>query len=52
MLSIGVGGVVWTFFLSSINSPTVLSIGAGGGGLDIFSLIYQFSLHSPSPIYM
>ena len=28
--------------------PTVLAVGAGGGGLDIFSLIYHFSLLSPS----
>ena len=28
--------------------PTVLSAGADGGGLDIFSLIYQLSLHFPS----
>ena len=29
--------------------PIVLAVGAGGGGLDIFSLIYHFSLLSPSP---
>ena len=28
--------------------PIVLAVGAGGGGLDIFSLIYHFSLLSPS----
>ena len=28
--------------------PTVLAVGAGGGGLDIFSLIYHFSVLSPS----
>ena len=28
--------------------PTVLAVGAGGGCLDIFSLVYQFSLLSPS----
>ena len=28
--------------------PTVLAVGAGGGCLDIFSLLYQFSLLSPS----
>ena len=28
--------------------PTALVVGAGGGGLDIFSLIYHFSLLSPS----
>ena len=26
----------------------MLAVGAGGGGLDIFSLIYHFSLLSPS----
>ena len=28
--------------------PTVLAVGAGGGDLDIFSLIYHFSVLSPS----
>ena len=28
--------------------PTALAVGAGGGGLDIFSLNYHFSLLSPS----
>ena len=28
--------------------PTVLAVGAGGGGLDIFTLIYHFSSLSPS----
>ena len=28
--------------------PIVLAIGAGGGCLDIFSLIYHFSFLSPS----
>ena len=28
--------------------PTALTVGAGGGGLDIFTLIYPFSLLSPS----
>ena len=28
--------------------PTVLAVGAGGGCLDTFSLIYHFSLLSPS----
>ena len=28
--------------------PTVLAVGAGGGGLDISSLRYHFSLLSPS----
>ena len=29
--------------------PIVLAVGAGGGCLDIFSLIYRFSFLSPSP---
>ena len=28
--------------------PTALTVGAGGGGLDIFTLIYPFSPLSPS----
>ena len=28
--------------------PTALAVGAGGGGLDIFSLVYYFSFLSPS----
>ena len=28
--------------------PTALAVGADGGGLDIFSLIYHFSFLSPS----
>ena len=28
--------------------PTVLAVGAGGGGLDIFSLVYHVSVLSPS----
>ena len=28
--------------------PTALAVGAGGGCLDIFSLVYHFSFHSPS----
>ena len=28
--------------------PTALSVGAGGGGLDIFTIIYPFSPFSPS----
>ena len=27
--------------------PTALAVGAGGGGLDIFTLIYPFSLCLP-----
>ena len=29
--------------------PTALAVGAGGGCLDIFTLIYPFSSLSPSP---
>ena len=29
--------------------PIVLAVGAGGGCLDIFSLVYLFSFPSPSP---
>ena len=47
-------GVVWTFLLSSIllssailikvgQGPTALAVGVGGGGLDIFTLIYLLS---------
>ena len=28
--------------------PTALAVGAGGGCLDIFSLVYHFSFLSPS----
>ena len=28
--------------------PTVLAVGADGGCLDIFSLVYHFSFHFPS----
>ena len=28
--------------------PAALAVGAGGGCLDIFSLIYHFSFHTPS----
>ena len=28
--------------------PTALAVGAGGGCLDIFSLVYHFSFHTPS----
>ena len=30
--------------------PTALAVGAGGGYLDIFSLVYHFSLLFPSDI--
>ena len=28
--------------------PTALAVGTGGGGLDIFTLVYRFSFLSPS----
>ena len=31
-----------------MQGPTALAVGAGGGCFDIFSLIYNFSLISPS----
>ena len=31
--------------------PTVLAVGAGGGCLDIFSLVYHFSLLSPPSLW-
>ena len=40
-------GVLLTW-LSVGQGPIVLSVGAGGGCLDIFSLIYHFSFLSPS----
>ena len=58
--AVGAGGVVWTFvsqlsFLFSLSiwvkvgqGPTAVVVGAGGGCLDIFTLIYPFSSLSPS----
>ena len=40
-------GVLLTW-LTVGQGPIVLSVGAGGGCLDIFSLIYHFSFLSPS----
>ena len=40
-------GVLLTW-LTEGQGPIVLSVGAGGGCLDIFSLIYHFSFLSPS----
>ena len=37
--------LVW---MSVGQGPTALAVGAGGGGLDIFSLSYLFSILSPS----
>ena len=37
-----------TYLDSSRARPTALAVGAGGGCLDIFSLVYHFSFLSPS----
>ena len=37
-----------TIWISAGQGPTVLAVGAGAGGLDIFTLIYPFSPLSPS----
>ena len=37
-----------TIWITVGQGPTVLAVGAGGGCLDIFTLIYPFSLLSPS----
>ena len=37
-----------TIWISVGQGPTVLAVGAGGGCLDIFTLIYPFSPVSPS----
>ena len=37
-----------TILITVGQGPTVLAVGAGGGCLDIFTLIYPFSLLSPS----
>ena len=37
-----------TIWISVGQGPTVLAVGAGGGCLDIFTLIYPFSPLSPS----
>ena len=37
-----------TIWITVGQGPTALAVGAGGGCLDIFTLIYQFSLLSPS----
>ena len=37
-----------TIWISVGLGPTVLAVGAGGGCLDIFTLIYPFSPLSPS----
>ena len=33
-----------TIWITVGQGPTALAVGAGGGGLDIFTLIYPFSL--------
>ena len=38
-----------TIWISVGQGPTTLAVGAGGGCLDIFTLIYPFSPLSPSP---
>ena len=37
-----------TILITVGQGPNALAVGAGGGGLDIFTLIYPFSPHSPS----
>ena len=37
-----------TILITVGQGPTALAVGAGGGGLDIFTLIYPFSPLSPS----
>ena len=37
-----------TIWITVGQGPTALAVGAGGGCLDIFTLIYPFSLLSPS----
>ena len=37
-----------TIWITVGQGPTALAVGAGGGCLDIFTLIYPFSPYSPS----
>ena len=37
-----------TILITVGQGPVALAVGAGGGGLDIFTLIYPFSSRSPS----
>ena len=37
-----------TIWITVGQGPTALTVGAGGGCLDIFTLLYPFSPHSPS----
>ena len=36
-----------TFWITVGQGPTALTVGAGGGCLDIFSLVYHFSFFLP-----
>ena len=36
-----------TIWITVVQGPTVLAVGTGGGCLDIFTLIYPFSVLSP-----
>ena len=36
-----------TILIAVVQGPTALAVGAGGGCLDIFTLIYPFSTLSP-----
>ena len=38
----------YTIWMIVGQGPTALTVGAGGGGLDMFTLIYSFSPLSPS----
>ena len=50
MVLFGLFSLAYHFsFLSPVGQgPTALAVGAGGGCLDIFTLIYPFSSLSPS----
>ena len=37
-----------TFWITVGQGPTALAVGAGGGCLDGFTLIYSYSSHTPS----
>ena len=37
-----------TIWIGEGQGPTALAVGAGGGCLDIFNLVYHFSFLSPS----
>ena len=44
----GAGWDVLLIWIEVGQGPTALAVGAGGGCLDIFSLIYHFSFLSPA----